>query len=81
MGVDEREVWPQELPTVDTACSVKDLKVQRTDFLKGRVTPGFVSRPFVGTHDDVSCRDPYIFFWSTGIPFVTPLLLGTLLFR
>lgn len=66
---------------MDTACSVKDLKAQRTDFLKGRVIPGFVSRPFVGTHDDVSCRDPYIFFWSTGIPFVTPLLLGTLLFR
>lgn len=58
---------PQELPTVDTAYSVKDLKVRRADCLKGRVTPGFVSRPFfVGTHEDVSCRDPYLFFCPQG---------------
>ena len=55
---------PQELPTMDTAYSVKDLKVRRADCLKGRVTPGFVSRPFfVGTHEDVSCRDPCLSFF------------------
>lgn len=75
---------PQELPTVDTTYSVKDLKVRRADCLKGRVTLRFVSRPFLWGPMRMSPAEilAYLFFFlSIGVTFVTSLFPGTLLFR